>query len=69
MMDIAKELIDMTGMKTHELRDRWRHNCRVEPPPKISRDLLIRAVAYQIQEKVSYIQSYPQEPLITPSPL
>ncbi len=51
MTDIAKELIDLTEMKTHELRDRWRHNCRVEPPPKISRDLLIRAVAYQIQEK------------------
>ena len=50
MTDIAKEIAELAEMKTHELRERWRRIHRAEPPPKISRDLLIRASAYQIQE-------------------
>lgn len=33
------------------LRERWRVLYRTEPPPRISRDLLIRALAYRIQER------------------
>ena len=51
MTDIAKEIAGLDKMKTHELRERWRRIHRAEPPPKISRDLLIRASAYQIQEE------------------
>jgi hypothetical protein len=33
------------------LKERWRALYRSEPPRRISRDLLIRALAYRIQEK------------------
>jgi Protein of unknown function (DUF2924) len=33
------------------LRERWRELYRTEPPLRISRDLLIRALAYRIQER------------------
>lgn len=51
MTDIAKEIAEIAEMETCELRERWRRFNRAEPPPKISRDLLIRASAYQIQEE------------------
>jgi hypothetical protein len=35
-----------------DLKARWRVLYRTEPPRRISRDLLIRALAYRIQEKV-----------------
>ncbi len=50
MADIIKEIADLAEMKTLELQERWRRLYRAEPPPGISRDLLIRAAAYQIQE-------------------
>ncbi len=36
-------------MKTRELKEVWRRIYRAEPPAGISRDLLFRASAYQIQ--------------------
>ena len=51
MADITKEIDELAEMKTHELREMWWRIHRVEPPPKISRDLLIRAATYLIQEK------------------
>jgi len=50
MTDIAKEIVELADLTTSRLRERWRRLCRVEPPAKLSRDLLIRASAYQIQE-------------------
>lgn len=50
MTDIAKEIADLANRKTHELREVWRRIYRADPPAGISRDLLIRAIAYQIQE-------------------
>jgi hypothetical protein len=50
MTDIANVIADLASRKTVELRDLWRRIYRIEPPPGISRDLLIRAAAYQIQE-------------------
>ena len=50
MTDIAKEIAELADLTTSRLRERWRRLCRVEPPAGISRDLLIRASAYQIQE-------------------
>ncbi|HBK79174.1 MAG TPA: DUF2924 domain-containing protein [Nitrospinae bacterium] len=38
-------------MPTHKLREHWRKIYRTEPPRRIPRDLLMRAVAYQIQER------------------
>ena len=51
MADTVKEIANLADMKTPELKERWRRICRADPPPGISRDLLIRAVAYQIQEE------------------
>ncbi len=50
MADIIKEIADLAEMKTLELQERWRRIYRAKPPARISRDLLIRASAYQIQE-------------------
>ncbi len=51
MTDIIKEIADLADMKTLELQERWQRIYRAEPPAGISRDLLIRASAYQIQEE------------------
>ena len=51
MVDTIKEIADLADMKSLELKERWRRFNRAEPPPKISRDLLLRASAYQIQEE------------------
>ncbi len=51
MADTKKEIADLNDMKTLELQELWRRIYRVEPPAGISRDLLIRASAYQIQEE------------------
>jgi hypothetical protein len=40
-------------MPTRDLRAEWRRQYRAEPPSKLSRDLLIRALAYKIQEQAS----------------
>jgi hypothetical protein len=50
MNDVEEQLAALNQMPTHELRARWRKNYRAEPPRRIPRDLLMRAVAYQIQE-------------------
>ena len=50
MADTIKEIAGLVDLKTLELKERWRRIYRAEPPVGISRDLLIRAAAYQIQE-------------------
>lgn len=52
MDDIEKEIAALHGMQIHELRVRWRKCYRAEPPDRLSRDLLIRGIAYKIQEHV-----------------
>ncbi len=51
MTDTTQEITDLDGMETRDLREMWRRMYRKEPPARISRDLLIRAAAYQIQER------------------
>ncbi len=51
MTDIAKEIADLANRKTRELREVWQRIYRADPPAGISRDLLIRADAYRIQEE------------------
>ena len=50
MTDISKEIDELFDLTTSKLRERWRRLNRDEPPAKLSRDLLIRSAAYQIQE-------------------
>lgn len=42
-------LVRLEQMSGHELRAEWRRLVR-SPPPNLSRDLLVRALAYRVQE-------------------
>jgi hypothetical protein len=51
---IAKLKVDIIGLvdrSTQDLRLAWRQVHRTEPPPGLSRDLLIRALAHGLQEE------------------
>ena len=45
------ELAELTERSTHDLRLAWRRLHRTDPPLGLSRDLLIRALANQLQER------------------
>lgn len=48
---LAGEIASLSTKTTAELKHQWRALYGAEAPPRISRDLLIRAVAYRIQER------------------
>jgi hypothetical protein len=48
---LAAEIEELPALDTAALRDRWTELYGLEPAPRISRDLLIRGVAYRIQEE------------------
>src|SRR6267143_189676 len=48
---VGREIEELQEATSANLRERWRALYRSEPPRRISRDLLIRALAYRIQEK------------------
>jgi DUF2924 family protein len=45
------EIAELTERSTHDLRLAWRQLHRTDPPLGLSRDLLIRALANQLQER------------------
>ena len=49
---LANELARLGGLDSLSLRQRWTKLFDVEPSPRISRDLLIRAIAWRLQEEV-----------------
>jgi hypothetical protein len=49
--DLAREITALPEATSANLKVRWRALYGSEPPPRISRDLLVRALAYRIQEK------------------
>ena len=49
--DIEAEIPDLHDRSTQELRLAWRKWHRTEPPLGLSRDLLIRVLAYGLQER------------------
>ena len=49
---ISAEIAAMASLGIGDLKSRWRELYDTEPPPRISRQLLIRAIAYRLQEKV-----------------
>ena len=51
--DIGSALAALEALTTPELRAEWRKLYRAEPPRRLSRDLLMRAVAHRIQERVN----------------
>ena len=48
---LAHEIAALRQATPADLKERWRALYRTEPPRRISRDLLVRALAYRIQEK------------------
>ena len=48
---LASEIAALAEATLADLKSRWRVLYGTEPPPRISRDLLTRAVAYGIQEE------------------
>ncbi|HZK89403.1 MAG TPA: DUF2924 domain-containing protein [Stellaceae bacterium] len=48
--DIKARLIGLEALSTTDLRIEWRRLYRATPPTRLSRDLLIRGVAYRVQE-------------------
>jgi hypothetical protein len=48
---VQVEITELTERSTHDLRLAWRQLHRTDPPLGLSRDLLIRALANQLQER------------------
>src|SRR5260221_10178996 len=48
---LVREIEELQEAPSANLKERWQALYRSEPPRRISRDLLIRALAYRIQEK------------------
>ncbi len=49
---LVGEIEELQKATPANLKERWRALYGTEPPRRISRDLLVRALAYRIQEKV-----------------
>ncbi len=49
--DLETQLASLADLKIKNLRIQWRKFYRSHPPPSISRDLLVRAIAFKIQEQ------------------
>jgi hypothetical protein len=47
---LSAEITALLSGTTLQLRQRWKALYGTEPPPRASRDLLTRAVAYRIQD-------------------
>ena len=50
-VSLAREIAALSKAPADDLKSRWRALYGTEPPSHISRDLLIRALAYRIQEQ------------------
>jgi hypothetical protein len=51
--EVDRQIIELLDRSTPELRLAWRQLHRTGPPPGLSRDLLIRALVHQLQERVA----------------
>lgn len=49
--DLAAHLDALTKLEAAKLRAEWRRLYRAQPPKGISRDLLLRGLAYKLQER------------------
>ena len=48
---ISAEIAALAVFGINDLKSRWRELYDTEPPPRISRELLTRAIAYRLQER------------------
>ena len=51
MAEVDGQIAELAHRSTHELRFDWRQLHQVAAPQGLSRDLLIRALAHQLQEQ------------------
>jgi Protein of unknown function (DUF2924) len=49
--EIERDIAKLVARSTHDLRLAWRRLHRTDPPSGLSRDLLIRALVHQLQER------------------
>lgn len=49
--DLAVELARLEGLGLVELREAWRRLHRTPPPKRLSREILLRGVTHQLQER------------------
>ena len=49
-VDIASQLTRLEGRALLELRQEWRRLHQTLPPMRLSRDILLRGIAYKLQE-------------------
>lgn len=49
--EIQHELLDLPRLSRYDLVERWTELYGAAPPPRTSRSLMIRAVAYKLQER------------------
>ena len=49
---LSAEIAGLTTRSREQLQAKWRELYRTETPSKIGRDLLIRAIAYRLQENI-----------------
>ena len=49
--EVDRQIVELVDRSTHELRLAWRQSYGTGPPLGLSRDLLIRALANQLQER------------------
>ncbi len=49
--DLHQQLARLEDLTIFELRGEWRRHLRMAPPMRLSRDLLLRGIAYRLQEK------------------
>ena len=52
MTEVGIEIAEIRAMDLPSLRDEWRRHHRAPPPRRLSRDLLMRGIAYKLQEQV-----------------
>lgn len=50
-LDVAAEIAQLGLLTLFELRAEWRRLHRLQPPMRLSRDLLIRGITYKLQER------------------
>ncbi len=51
-VNVAARIAELADLDSETLRAEWRRLYRSHPPKRINRDLLIRAIAYALQERV-----------------
>ena len=49
--EVERQIASLADRSTQDLRVTWRQLHHTGPPPGLSRDLLIRTLAYQLQER------------------